>query len=63
MAEKIKKTLNTGGSKFELKFRAYKQFIKKPRRVIFCYIVLYQNPKFEAYRFGNGENTMLRRTQ
>jgi hypothetical protein len=35
-----------GGSEFELNFKANRQFIKKPRRVICCYIVFYQNPKF-----------------
>jgi hypothetical protein len=58
----IKKTLNTGGSEFELNSRANRQLIKKPRRVIFCYIVLNQNPKFEVCRFENGDNTRLRET-
>jgi hypothetical protein len=29
--------------------------------LLYSYIS-YQNPKFEVYRFENGENTMLRRT-
>jgi hypothetical protein len=62
MAEKINKTLNTRGSEFALNFRANRQFIKKPRRVFFCYIVFYQNLKIEVFKFENGENTRVRRT-
>jgi hypothetical protein len=47
MADKIKKTFNTGGSEFELNFRANRQFIKKPRRVICCYTVFYQIPRLK----------------
>jgi hypothetical protein len=42
-------------------FRAIRQLIKKIR-LICCYIVFYQNPKFEVFRFENGENARLRRT-
>jgi hypothetical protein len=42
--------------------RANRQLIKEPRRAICCDIVFYQNPKFEVYRFENGENTRLKRT-
>jgi hypothetical protein len=62
MAEKFKKTFNTRGSEFDLNSRANRQLIKKPRRVIFCDIVFYQNLKFEVFKFKNGENTRLRRT-
>jgi hypothetical protein len=62
MAEKIKKTFNTRRSEFDFNSRANRQFIKKPRRFIFCYVVFYQNLKFEVLKFENSENTRLRRT-
>jgi hypothetical protein len=55
-----KKILNTGGSLFELNSRANRHFITKPRRVICFYLVFYQNPKFEVFRFENGEITLER---
>jgi hypothetical protein len=55
-----KKTLNTGGSEFELNSIPNRQFIKKPKRVICSYIVFHQNPNLEVYRFENDENTRLR---
>jgi hypothetical protein len=42
---------------FLINYRANRQFLKKPRRFICFYIVFYQNPKFEVFRFENGENT------
>jgi hypothetical protein len=56
-----KKNHNLGGFQSESYLRAFRHWIKKPKRFIDSYIVSYKNPKFEDCRFENGENTRLRR--
>jgi hypothetical protein len=46
----------------ELNFRAYRQWIEKPKRFIDSYIVFYKNPEFEDCRFENNDNTRPRQT-